>query len=268
MARFSKEFRGELPNKVARHFDKYIEYTNPLTFCPLQDVYRAAFTEDEWTALNLLMDRKIGRECFNRYGTFDLYVSKSNRTHITFEFPDGRRRPSLDIHIDQLTDEAQKKIMAWIKTAVSYRKLRQFMRQRIVSLLNWGWERGQTYDYNRNCWRGGPTSGQGCNTVGQVNRIWPELLVFFPAEMIGAVRNASMKSRLPSFFKLRKHTLTPEQFMLQDRLFHDRDETEPYSDEEMEFERRKLKAVNHILVQMSLIKDVPNVDKYPEITLA
>lgn len=268
MARFTKEFRGELPNKVARHFDKYIEYTNPLTFCPLQDVYRQAFTEDEWDALNLLMDRKVGRECFNRYHCFNLYPKKGNNMHITFQFPDKRKRPWLDLRMNQLSPEAQQKIHTWLKTAVSYRKLRQEMRRRIVSLLDWGWERAQNYDYNRDCWRGGPTSGQGCNTVGQVNRIWPELLVFFPADMISSVRNASMKSRLPSFFKWKGKTVTPDQFMLKDRLFHDRDETEPYSDEEMEFERRKLKAINHILVQMSLIKDVPNVEDYPDITLA
>ena len=276
MSRFTKVFRSEFPNKIAAHFDKYVEYVNPLTFCPLNDVYRRAFTPEEWDAFNVLMKRKIGRECFQRSLEFELYLpgnksrSSYERTHVTFQFPDGKRRPNLDIEFDKLTDKAQAKINKWLKTAVQYRKLRQFLYRRVQALLDWGWTEDSFRDSYTNRWRikGKPTPGQGCNTVGQVNRIWPELLVFFPPDEIATVRNASMLSRMPAFFKLDRHTLTPEQFMLVDPLFHDRDQTEKYTHEEMVFERRKLAAVNHILIQMSLMKDVPHVNNYPTITLA
>lgn len=274
MSRFTREFRDEFPNKVARHFDKYVEYVNPVPFCPLEDIYRQAFTPDEWDCLNTLMERSIGRRTLHRDGSFELLlpgkkgVASFQRNRVTFQFPDKRKRPGIEIEFDELPDSTQANINTWLKTAVGYRKLRRELFARVKALLDWGWERNQSYDHYRGCWRGGPTPGQGCNTVGQVNRIWPELLAFFPPEMIARVRNAHVKSRLPDYILYRGKNLSPQQFMVKAPLWHDIDETEAYTHEEMTFVRRRLEAINHVLVQMSLLKDVPHDDNYPEITLA
>jgi hypothetical protein len=95
-----------------------------------------------------------------------------------------------------------------------------------------------------------------------VHRIWPELLAFFPADEIAVVRGASVKSRLP---KTISGYGTPEQFQCKEKLVHG-ETGEPYTDEEMKHEKRKYEALTTILVQMSLMTDVPHVKGYPSVS--
>ena len=103
--------------------------------------------------------------------------------------------------------------------------------------------------------------------------MWPELLAFFPMDQVAKVRNASVRSRLPAYIA---DYGTPEQFMCTKRPDHryEYDEDthtvtgyEPFTDEEWDYEKRKLEAINTIITQMSLIKDVHHVEDYPDIHL-
>ena len=275
MGRFNGDIRKTLPNQIARHFDKYIEFVNPLTFCPLQDLYRHAFTEDEWRSLNYLLERDIGRDCLAADRKFTLVMSEGKesilyyRDHVVFWFPDEVLRPPLEIELDRLPYSVQEKLLGWLKKSFAYQRLRRELRTRIEALLDWGWLANQSYDSSRGSWRGGPTPGQGCNTIGQVYRVWPELLPFFPPEEVAVARNASVKSRLPDFIMYEDEQLTVGQFVCKERLFYcDTDKAKPYTDQEMQLARRRFKAISHILVQMSLMKDVEHVKNYPEVFLA
>jgi hypothetical protein len=75
------------------------------------------------------------------------------------------------------------------------------------------------------------------------------------------VRNASTKSKLPDVIK---GFGTPEQFMC--IACPDHPDGTPFTDKEWEFEKRKFSALSHILVQMSLMKDVPHVTGYPTVS--
>ena len=119
------------------------------------------------------------------------------RTHFSFTFPDKVTRPSLDVEFSQLPVDVQERIKPWCDKAIAFRILRDELRSRVDALLDWGWKSCQVWDANRGSWRGGPTPGQGCNTVGQVARLWPELLAFFPPDEVAVVRNSKARSRLP-----------------------------------------------------------------------
>lgn len=263
MSRFSNDFRDQIANRVCRHFDKYCEFTNPLTFDAIEDVYRQAFEPRKWNAMNELLDCKFGRKCLNRSGSFELYTGddkqkqKYSRTHITFGFPDGKTRPNLDIEFQQLHADVQDKILHWIQKAVALRELRQKLYWRINNLFDCEWEKNRSYGANG--WFGGPEPGVGCNTPGQVHRIWPELLAFMPVEMRDTVRNASTKSRLPD----RIHNWgSVEQFLCLEARHDGQDE------KELAFERRVFDALTHILVQMSMMVEVRHVEGYPTVSLA
>jgi hypothetical protein len=266
--RFTKAYRDSFGNKIAAHFDKYCQITNPVTFCALEDIYRPAFSRKEWAALCRLLETKLGKDCLSRSTQFELYLpskpgqSSWQRKHITFRFPDKMMRPGLDLEYADLEPAVQANLDAWLKRAVSLKELRRELWNRCDKLLDFGWQ--SQVHYGNNGWRGAPTPGQGCNTPGQVHRIWPEVLTFMGADVVGKVRNANMKSKLPEFFQ---GYGSPEQFRCESVWFHDgnMDGSDAYTDEEMRFEKRKFEALTQILVQMSLMMDVDHVKHYPSV---
>lgn len=268
--RFSKEYRDSFGNKIAAHFDKYSQITNPVTFCALTDIYRPAFSRKEWTSMCRLLETKLGKNCLTRGQSFELRLpgkpgeSSWQRKSITFRFPDGRKRPGLDIEYADLEPAVQQNLDAWLKKAISLKELRKELWRRCDRLLDFGWE--SQVHFGNNGWRGAPTPGQGCNTPGQVYRIWPELLTFMGADTVAKVRGAHVKSKLPDFIL---DYGSAEQFRCESLWFHDGnlDGDQGYTDEEMKFEKRKFDALTHILVQMSLMMDVDHVKHYPSISI-
>lgn len=260
MSRFSNDFRGGFANRVCRHFDKYCEITNPVEFHVVDDVYQKAFKKKAWNAMNLLLESKFGRKCLQRGNTFDLYLPgkagarKHERTHITFGFPDKKRRPDMEIEFYDLHPDVQEHLNAWVKKAVGLRELRKRLYRRVDDLVDCEWDDWAGTDSRGNR-RGGPTPGVGCNTPGQMYRIWPELLPFLSADLRGTVRNASVKSRLPGRIS---NWGTVDQFLALE-------EQEEQTVEELAYDRRIFDALTHILVQMSLMMDVPHDDAYPDI---
>lgn len=262
--RFSRDFRAGFANRVARHFDKYCEITNPVEFDLLLDVYKEAFTTPEWNAMNLLLGTSIGRECLSTGYSFDLYLpshvpdeklSRWQQRKMRFVFADEKERPDLEIEYDKLSPKSRNKIGAWVKKAMALKDLRGNLWQRCDSLLDWGWEVNRYY--TNSGWRGGPTKGQGCNTPGQVYRIWPELLAFLDGASRDQVRGSSVKSKLPDTII---EYGTPAQFrcIVKKAILQ--------TDAELSFERRKFDALTHILVQMSLMMEVKHIKDYPHIS--
>lgn len=281
MSRFSSDDRRELPNRICTHFDKYCEIINPVPFDPIKDIYIPSMDRKDWEALNVLMDSKYKKELLNRGYNFELYIDdqfkKSNyqRPHITFGFPEGQPRlPSLELELYHLPIELRDKVQKWTSKAVALRKLRSKLWKRLEQVLDHGWDARKSWDSYRGSFRGGPTSGQGVNTAGQLQRIWPEVLPYLPLEYRDSVRGAQVKSRLPNFIV---GWGTPAQFMLLERPYRYNeynpdddpalDQREPFTDEEWATEKRMLEGINHILTQMSLIKDVPQVKGYPSVTI-
>lgn len=281
MSRFSIDDRRELPNRVCSHFDKYCEIINPVPFDPIKDIYIPSLDPRDWEALNVLLDSPLKSQLVNRGYNFELYIddqfNKSNyqRPHITFGFPEGQRRlPQLELELYKLPVQLRETIQKWTDKATALRKLRAKLWKRVEKVMDHGWDSRKSYDSYRGSWRGGPTSGQGVNTAGQLQRIWPELLPFLPVEYRHAVRGAQVKSRLPAYIE---GYGTPAQFMLVERPYHNNrydpdddpafDQRDPFTDDEWAYAKRELEGINHILTQMSLMKDVPRVKGYPDVTI-
>lgn len=277
--RFSNVFRARFPNQVCNHFDKYIMFTHPLTFDPHEVAYLPAWPDEEWKAWETLEKSKHANEALSKGNQFKVVLNKDSqsswsRPSITFYHPEGRNLPSLDINLDDLPLESREIVFNWASKLSAYRKLRSALWGLVQSILDWGWEDSKVFRAGggwdgRGSWVGAPTSGMGCNTVGQVKRIWPELVMFFPDDMQQSLRQASAKSRLPKYIR---DWGEPEVFMLEKRPAHsvEYDEAEgevtygkPYSDEEWAEAKRVREAINHILIQMSLMKDVRPVSRYP-----
>lgn len=277
MSKISTDLRDRLPNRICSHFDKYCELINPLTFDVVKDVYRPAVPDREWDALQVLIDSDFKSKFLSLAHTFDLYIgdkghSKYRRTYITFTV--NTPLPNIDIELDELPPATQEIIGAWVGKAIALKKLRSKLWRRLEKVLDHGWDPRKYWDSYRGNFRGGATSGMGVNTAGQLVRLWPEVLPFLPSEFRNSLVNAQVKSRLPKYID---GWGTPNQFRLIDRPFHvneyDPDhepyltQSDPYTDEEWENEKRMLEGINHILVQMSLMQDVPRQKGYPAISL-
>lgn len=275
--KFTSEWRGRLPNVICSHFDKYCEIINPVTFDPIEDIYRQIIPDREWNALQVLLDSRYKSAMLSLGFSFDLYMgskktSKYQRTYISFTNPDGKSLPNLDLEIEDLSGETQDAIKQWAGKAVGLKKLRSFLWRRLECALDNGWDPRKYWDSYRATFRGGATSGMGCNTANQLVRLWPELGPLMPRDFKHDLVQAQVKSRLPKF--IANHG-TPAQFRLVERPYHRNEydptddpalkQSEPYTDEEWEIKKRMLEGVNHILTQMSLMTDVPHNKEYPTV---
>ena len=265
MSRFSRDFRSSIANKVCRHFDKYCEFVNPVPFDALNDVYRPAFTKKEYKALEVLLDSDLGKKCLDHSRTFELFLDNKKgrgsweRDHITFGFSDGQTRPDVGVEFAQLHVDVQDNIRAWTDKAIQLKKLRKKLHSRVHDLFNWEWDDWAGYNSTTGGRRGGPTPGVGCNTPGQLMRIWPELMAFLPVEYRDVVRGASVKSRMPQ----RIHDWgSVNQFLCLEPRY---DEQDP---KELAFELRVFDALTQILVQMSLMIEVRHVEGYPAVSIS
>jgi len=249
-------------NQVCRHFDKYCEIVNPVKFDALEDVYRPAFKKKQWNSLEVLLDSKLGRKCLSRSDSFELFTddkkgrSTWERDHITFGFPDGKRRPDIPVEFAQLHVDVQENIQAWVCKAIKLKKLRKKLYKRVDDLFDWEWDDYAGFNSTTGGRRGGPTPGIACNTPGQLMRIWPELMAFMPVECRDVARQANMKSRMPTRIS---DWGTVDQFLSLEPRHEDQ------TPEELVFERRVFEALTHILVQMSMMIEVRHVDGYPSV---
>lgn len=238
--RFTKSFRDSFASRVCRHFDKYSEITNPLTFSPLHDLYMGAYTAEQWKAMNLLAMSEFGRHCLASGKSFELYLpgaaglKQYQRSHVSFRFDDEVPRPPLNLEYIDLPEVVKEKVSVWTRKALGLKTLRTELWMRCNSLVA------------ENKWS--PTST--CNTPGQVVRIWPELQPFMPSEYRDRVRGSSVRSKLPSGLQGKHNTVAKFQCTAYD--------CDPQA-------KRTFEALSHILIQMSLMMEVAHDKTYPSV---
>lgn len=241
MARFNQQFRDHFANKVCRHYDKYCEITNPMSFNPTDDIYRTVYSKEHWDAMQLLCRDKRLKQSMTRGATFDMQMPHPGKSwqapHVTFYFDKGLKLPSLDVKYDHLEDYVKQKIDAWLRKAFAMKELRQDLWYRVDKMVEVDkWARSYT-----------------CNTPGQMIRLWPELQPFLPVAERDTVRNACVKSKLPD--KMQGRFDTPAKFRCETI------DCDP-------LDKRKFDALTHILLQMSLMTDVDHDDRYPSVYLS
>lgn len=273
---FKEGFRLSFPNQVCAYFDRYIEYMNPVEFSPLEDVYKTVYSSEEWEAMVTLRKSRYKRSVLQASRSFIVLLDENTqlgsyaRQKVEFYFDDGKRYPELQIEHKHLPPDVWHMVRQWAGKVIAMTLLRKELRERVHNLL----DNQRDRQWVGPVWRLRSQAGTGCNTVGQVIRIWPELLPFLPQNQIQTARNMSMKSRLPPY--IYKHG-KPEQFTCEHRPYvpntvrYDEEERkasgELMTDDDWKEARRRFDAIGQILTQVSLMKDVPSVKNYPSVSV-
>lgn len=240
--KMTMESRRSFVNRVLGQFDKYVEYLFPVPFDPVADVYRHSFTHKEWIALRYLMQQRP--DVIQAKYSFDLYYNGS-RQHVTFRFPEEMTLPGQDVKVVNLPNGVRAMVEPWLVSVNYMRKLRSELHDRCNGLV------GNALAYHRM-----DELDPCCNTPGQIIRIWPELQPFLGTDHKARVRQAAMKSRLPDLvgYKIEVQGAlffaTPAQFQCKEWKADNDD-------------RRRFEELSEILVKMSLMQDMPHVERYP-----
>lgn len=260
--RLTKAFINGFPKNVVDRFDKYVGLVNAVTFCPLQDIYEQAPSIDTRKALKDTLQKGLivsfwqvaNRLCLVVPGGV---VGQHETLAISFDLPPGPHRPWCAIKYEDLPHDKQEKLRPWIGNAYAYQALRRTLYARCSAMLQTKPEKNTKLEY-------------GCKTIGQVYRLWPELLSFFPRCYMKCVRELKSRPRLPA--QIYGYG-TPEEFNLEKRPretyrydprpISELPKCKLVSDEEWEFKIRELEKINCILIQASLMEGVPYYDDYP-----
>jgi len=199
-----------------------------------------AYTGEQWKAMQLLALSQFGKDCLASGSAFTLYLpgsasNKWQRPHVSFGFDDGVHRPPLDLEYVDLPEAVRDEVSAWTKKALGLKRLREELWYRCENLVaECGWSARNT-----------------CNTPGQVIRIWPELQPFMDIQCRDKVRGAAVRSRLPANLQGKYNSVAKFQC-----TEYDCDPTA----------KRTFEALTYILIQMSLMTDVPHDKTYPTVS--
>ncbi len=204
MSRFTVDFRSRFPNKMRERYRSYWHKMHPLTFNP-HDLFRLAWTPEEWNAIQLLNKR------FEGMGRWEHIFNVAYSWQYHFDFADmGDSRPdhapkkgtisfSHDpeqsgwprgaLQEDQLPDKLKNKMREWIIEGYKYKEEQARLTKILNNLLQLEY-RGRN-DY------GSSIYNATVNTTGQLIRLWPELHPYLPGVNKDAIHEAKNKSPLP-----------------------------------------------------------------------
>lgn len=253
-SQISMDERRFWPMYVVRKFDKYWKIKLPCPVDSMEDVYRMAYTGEEWNAMQLLRRDKVG--ALSQQSSFSLFwtddrTGTSRCPHATFKFPRDEPYPNFGVDLDRLPDPVQRKLRHWITNVEYFRSLSQELEARCKGVMGnpTGTGKGWTARRRRDL--------DPCvNTPGQLYRLWPDVQPVMDPAWKRTIQLSSVKSRLPSHlgFEVRREERliwsTPEQFRCE-------------SEDTLPEEKKRFKQINHILCMVSMADEVPDPKRYP-----
>lgn len=241
----SHDDRQRTVSIVRNKFGRYVKAIHPWPFEPLP-LYRASYDFKGWIAIRYLS--KFFPDTMNVSNTFTVMLdtrfndSTHNRDRLYVSF-DMIKLPARVVELGQLEAETRERMIEWGERAIHLDKLVAWTTVRLNALFgNPNIRRMKDID-------------PGCNTPGQVSRVWPEILPFLPGDSKDVLRNASIKSRPPSMFKWDGRRMSAEQFMLLDWDANKQ-------------QKKILEEVNQHLIAVSLIDTIDVPEGYPSISPA
>ena len=176
---FRKQYRKLFVAGMANKYLTYWHTVHPLTFDPIELIYRRAFTDKEWSALQLLRERR--GEVIKSHSFFEFHPSSvrgieggiPETAHISFHLPEDM--PSISIADNELPPKHLREILRW--TIIAYRHKAEKMRLRsVVNFL---------------------MCNSTINTPGQLLHVWPGLVSHLSAEYRSVLRLRKNKSQPP-----------------------------------------------------------------------
>lgn len=195
---FTKDFRSHFPTRLQTRFKCYWHAMHPRTFAS-RELYKAAFSDEEWAALNVLRKRRSDCIDAGHYWRYKLDLSQMldrpeyvpKEPCLTFQCKKGW--PDITVNETDFSVDIQEKMRDWTLVAYQYNNDSDVLGQKLRELLRLEF---QHYDTNRD-YSQRRVERALVNTPGTLFRIWPELLPFMEAEERDTLRNKKMKSPLP-----------------------------------------------------------------------
>ena len=182
MTHINKRFRGYFPRRLREAYRVYWHAMHPRTFS-MEELYRAAFTDDEWDALNLLKDNRS--DCINGGYRFS-YRDKGRGFTMTMGMPVKYEGfPTVQTLSSSVDEALSDHIGAWTGTWRRHDKLDTLVSRYARELLQ--------VDYENK-------AIMGINTARQLYAAWPELLPFFCTEWRDEIRNTKVVAKVPAYW--------------------------------------------------------------------
>lgn len=252
MASFTMAERKLWVHQAVRTFEKFWKYKLPVPVDPIAHIYRAAYSDKEWEALQILKTHRrpilSRKDCFDLFWTDDVSGS-SKCPHVSFDFPDGIRLPYIAMRVKDLPKATQATLLTWITSVQHFRSLERELSTRCNAVMG-----NPTGVGNRWINRHINDLDPRVNTPGQLYRLWPEVQPLMLPHWKRSVQLASTKSPLPKRVGLEMYSsdgvmtyATPEQFRCEDRSA-------------LPDAKQRFKEINDIVLMVSLTDGVPRPD--------
>ena len=201
---FTLSFRNSFPKMMQAKFEPYWHLMHP-QIIDRKDIYRHGWTDEEWTALKLLEERRsdvikaaTNWDAWNfemHFGaTYPDYVP--NKAVLGYKCAKGK--PKILVREIDLPDDMREELRVWIIEAYRYQRLSYQLLRQLNTLLQVevGASIGTTSFGNKRYKN--PSQCKGiCNTPSTLYAVWPELLPFMDSETRAEMRHRKMRPSLP-----------------------------------------------------------------------
>ncbi len=188
---FKKEYRGRLVSEVRHRFKCYWHAVHPVVFDP-NDIYRLAFSTEEWNAMMLLRERFKDTL---RVGWRWQYVTNecANHPEIKLEFSTNDDMPEIELNERDLPDRLALRLRAWAVRAKHFDDMDSLLRDKLLQLVK--------LEFMFKDADGKKIERAAVNTPGTLHRVWPEILPFLDNQSRDEMRGKRMKSPMPREWK-------------------------------------------------------------------
>lgn len=184
---FSKEYRTRLVDEVTHRFKCYWHVMHPVTFNS-NDLYRLAFSSEEWDALMLLRQRY--RAAISTGWSWTYMTNEDDdgpKIGLTFSTDD--ELPNIELNERDVPDILAKRLRGWALRAKHYDDLDTTLRSKLNKLVRLQFQYKDVE--NRR------VEKAIVNTPGTLHRVWPEILPFLDNQSRDTMREKRMRSPMP-----------------------------------------------------------------------
>jgi hypothetical protein len=165
----------------------YRQLKNPFPFEDKLAVYRRAYSDKEWAAMRYIREHKP--EMLNPAVKFTVRCDKHAITVHVKDFPSEHLPTIAPMDAEKCFDEDERAALwEWCTNERHFLDLEHFICRRLDRMMG----------HIVAAWSVGDLEHPRCNTVGQLARLWPEVVPFMPERWRDTIRLKCVKSRLPS----------------------------------------------------------------------
>lgn len=194
MATISWTERTEFVHRALVKFDTFWRQKLPVPVDPIEDIYKAAYTDKGWAAIEYLIQERL--DILRPGNTFELFLQHrprgeesggtSNAPSIEFPLSPEAGLPTVDVFLSDLSGDIQSRLIEWVEQVKHYIALRGELLARCRGIV------GNPYNFAI-----AQPLDPCINTVSQLYKIWPESYPVFPVEWKKEFMQASGRTKLP-----------------------------------------------------------------------